>query len=744
LKRVSSDSDPLEPLEALEAARGAIAHAILGADRPIEATLGSVTLRPHQQLAAARIVQLIDANNGAMLAEPVGLGKTYVALAVARRWPTRLIVVPASLREMWREALNATGVDAELVTHEALSRGRSPIGRADIVVIDEAHRLRSPATRRYAAVADMCARTSVLLLTATPIHNRRDDLAAQLALFLGRSAWRSTETELVAHVVRDTVASDARGLPELDGPHRLVVPSDDDCLDELLALPLPIPASDEGTAAALFTYTLVHQWASSQGALLASLKRRLARSLALRSAIESGRQPSKRELAAWCYADDAQQLAFPELVASNSLDGGLDANDLLAAIDAHANAVRALIARLRSSTAADVERASLIRDLRARHPGERVIAFCQYAETVDALFRLLSRDAGVAALTSHGARVAGGRLPRRELLAQFTPGARGAPSEAERIDLLLTTDLLSEGLNLQEASVVVHVDLPWNPARLDQRVGRVRRLGSRHRVVTLYAVSPPASTERLLHAEARLREKLRVAQQAVGVAGSILPSPFGAPADDDERGVAEEWGAIRAKLRDWTGPEAVIVDEPLAAAVVSSVRGFVAAIDENGKALLVCDLGNGIDTRPAALRTAFECASGDAIECDTRLADEVRLRLEHWLANRRGASSIDLHAALTARSRRAALNRVAAALARAPRHRRTALAPLAAAVRAVVTTTLPEGAERVLDTLVRADLPDEAWLRSVAAFGELNARPRAERRAGARVIAIIMWGSDPS
>jgi hypothetical protein len=308
----------------------------------------------------------------------------------------------------------------------------------------------------------------------------------------------------------------------------------------------------------------------------------------------------------------------------------------------------------------------------------------------------------------------------------------------------LTTDLLSEGLNLQEASVVVHVDLPWNPARLDQRVGRVRRLGSRHRVVTVYAMSPPASTERLLHVEMRLREKLRVAQQAVGVAGRILPSPFGASGERDERGIAEEWGVIRATLRRWTAPSTVVGDEPLVGAVSSSVRGCVAAVEEDGKSLLVCDLGDGLDTRAPVVRAALEHASGEAVSCDARLADEIRLRLEHWLANRRGASSIDLQAALTARSRRAALSRVATALARAPRHRRPILAPLAAAVRSVVTSVLPEGAERVLDTLVRADLPDEAWLRSVAAFGELNAKPRAAHRIGARVVAIIVFGQGRS
>ena len=102
---------------------------------------------------------------------------------------------------------------------------------------------------------------------------------------------------------------------------------------------------------------------------------------------------------------------------------------------------------------------------------------------------------GVATLTARGAHIASGRVSRDSVLAQFAPesGGRAAVHAAERIDVLLATDVLSEGLNLQEASVVVHLDLPWNPARLEQRTGRCARLGSRHERVAVYLVEPPAA-----------------------------------------------------------------------------------------------------------------------------------------------------------------------------------------------------------------------------------------------------------
>jgi hypothetical protein len=140
--------------------------------------------------------------------------------------------------------------------------------------------------------------------------------------------------------------------------------------------------------------------------------------------------------------------------------------------------------------------------------------------------------------------------------------------------------------------------------------------------------------------------------------------------------------------------------------------------------------------------------NGQPAVVDAKRAASASHQLTKWIATRLGETTIDFQAAASARSRRAALTRVAQALERVPRHRRSLLAPLADAARAVATAPLAEGAERILETLVQAELPDEAWLRSIAAFGELNARelPRrnAARSAGG-VIAVILFGpTDPS
>jgi len=709
--------------------------------------LGRIELRPHQVDAAERLVAMIERNGGAMLAEPVGLGKTYTALAVADRLDARRVIVaiPASLREMWTAALRDCRRDATWITHEALSRGAVPSDDPDLVIVDESHRLRNPATGRYASVAALCARSRVLLVSATPVQNSRSDLVAQIALYLGRAAWSLNDADIANHVVRGADAgNDRHGVPRLSGPHVVSLAAEDDCIDGLLALRPPIPAKDESTAAALLLYGLVHQWTSSRAALVAALERRLARGVALVSTLETGRYPTRAELAAWTWSGEAVQLAFPEIIAAAGADDD-ETGELLDAVRAHQSSIAALLERLRRGPDPDDDRATAVRELRRRHPGERIIAFCHYAETVRALWARLAHDAGVAALTASGARVAGGRLTRASVLEQFTPrrGGRETP-RAERIDLLITTDVLSEGLNLQEASVVVHLDYPWNPARLDQRVGRVRRLGSRHDVVTVYSVAPPASAERLLRIDERLRDKLRIAQRTVGVAGHILPSPI--PLSIVNRGAAETASDVRERLRSWLdsreSPAPAREDSalPLVAAVTSDRTGSIALLVQPGDATLIADVGAGFDASPATMLAALTAALGSSVAVSDALVEAVLDRVNSWLDARFGASAVELPAIGASRSRRVALARVSRALSRAPRHRRAILAPLAHAARSAAVAPLAEGAERVLDSLVASDLPDEAWLRSIAAFGELHARPgaRGHGLARSRVAAVLL------
>ncbi|HJU90473.1 MAG TPA: DEAD/DEAH box helicase [Gemmatimonadaceae bacterium] len=730
-------------LHSADVVRALIARAQL-VDSP--SLLGTLRLRPHQRDAITRIRGMLQHLGGALLADEAGLGKTYVALALAKEARSPLIVAPAALSSMWQRACATADVVAADVTYEALSRGRAMATAHDLIILDEAHHARTPGTRRYAQLASLASRARVLLLSATPIHNRRGDLAALLALFLGARAWTLDDEEMSHFVVRREHAHVRdTPLPALGDTELLLVGDDEATLHAILELPAPLPPRDGGDGGALLAMSLVRQWSSSDAALLAALRRRLARATSLLQALECGRYPTRSELAAWAFAEDSVQLAFPELIASALGEPSRSIVKLITTVSAHADAVRALLSQA-AARSFDDRRANLLRQIRRRHEGEKIIAFAQFMETVSVLFTSLQADGTVAALTSRGGMVSGGKLSRRELLSRFAPRAMGArtPSTAERIDLLITTDLLSEGVNVQDASVVVHLDLPWTAARLEQRIGRSRRIGAVHKRTAVYALAPPASAAEMSRIEKRLHDKLRDAARAIGVVSSVLPGRV--PLTEARRSAVSNREALYERLSRWQRDPLPDTRETIAYSGVATTRnGFVALVVDAGRVILLGGVdGEVVTDDPARLLDILELADGEETVVSPSLVVSAVERVDVWLTSRRAFDASGVTHSIAGAPRRSAIQRVARITAQLPLHRRAALLPLAARARQAITAQFGIGAERVLAELATASMPDDAWLRAVSAFGEARRRSQADANEGDSAVVAMLLLRAPS
>ena len=142
-------------------------------------------LRPGQGRALKRLIHAIAHFRGAILADPVGSGKTYVALAAAKicnaRTPT-CCIIPPTLESQWLETAHRLGVAIAPWSEALLSRGRLPVSDSGLVIVDESHHFRNPATRRYQTLAPWISGRPVLMLSATPVVNRAEDLVHQLNL----------------------------------------------------------------------------------------------------------------------------------------------------------------------------------------------------------------------------------------------------------------------------------------------------------------------------------------------------------------------------------------------------------------------------------------------------------------------------------------------------------------------------------------------------------------------------------
>ncbi|MDB4884425.1 MAG: hypothetical protein JWL95_3191 [Gemmatimonadetes bacterium] len=282
------------------------------------ATLGSIVLRPDQVESLRRVRSQLARDGGCLLADDVGTGKTYVALAAARGWNDPLIVVPAALRPTWRDAIQRAGLTCSITSHESLSRGVAPSCDFGGIIVDESHRFR-PTSRRHAMLARLAARAPVLLLSATPLQNRTRELAAQLALFLGDAAYRLDAGELARYVVRGAPLASCV-LPRVAPPRWLSVHADDgEVLRAILALPPPPRAADSGDGGALLLISLVRAWTSSRAALLATVRRRRQTLVAIQQCFDEGRVPTRAELRSW-QGGGGVQLGFASLLAATSVE----------------------------------------------------------------------------------------------------------------------------------------------------------------------------------------------------------------------------------------------------------------------------------------------------------------------------------------------------------------------------------------------------------------------------------------
>ena len=149
--------------------------------------------------------------------------------------------------------------------------------------------------------------------------------------------------------------------------------------------------------------------------------------------------------------------------------------------------------------------------------GQKVIVFTYYRDTARYLYQELGGDNGADFRRNAGSplirRMDGGASPaeRSGLIQAFAPQSNNRPelvdSDAE-VDILISTDVLSEGQNLQDCGVLVNYDLHWNPTRMVQRAGRIDRIGSKHPLLWVHNMFPEAGLERLLGLVESLNRKI--------------------------------------------------------------------------------------------------------------------------------------------------------------------------------------------------------------------------------------------
>jgi superfamily II DNA or RNA helicase len=476
---------PVSPPSLRRHARGVVlrrALAAVHANHPVDGLWTAAAARI--DLHAYQLEPALAAIGGAtrlLLADAVGLGKTIQAgLLLAelqqRGWIERaLIICPAGLRDIWqRELLHRFGLEASIIDQQSIADrvasfppGVNPwladriaivsvdfVKRAevmaalgsvpiDVLIADEAHHL-SPGTDRGAAVAGLAARAAwCVLLSATP--HSGDQAAFEYLSSIGR---QGDELALFRRSRRDV------GLPYQRRLHFLHVspaPAEQRLFAAIEQYAQAIWSSRGRVdhAVRLVAITIARRASSSIDAAMSSLRRRRA---LLGMPVVTSTQPSLP----WEDIDEADGDDAAGIIAAPGLE---DLDEERAALD------RLIALAAQCDTGSKMQR--LMRLL--HRINEPAIVFTEYRDTLEAIVARLGQAHRVMSI--HGAMPGDAR---QAAVDAFNTGSG---------DVLVATDAAGEGLNLHHrCRTVIDVELPWNPLRLEQRLGRVDRIGQRRMV----------------------------------------------------------------------------------------------------------------------------------------------------------------------------------------------------------------------------------------------------------------------
>ena len=443
------------------------------------------------QLRAARTVLQRMRGRG-ILADEVGLGKTIEAGLVLSELRMRgladhvLVIVPAGLVDQWRDELERkfglpttitrsgsipareTGMDRPVTIASLAAARRDPLlGRLtdtnwDLVIFDEAHRLRNPRSSSGKLARRLRARY-LLMLTATPVENKLSDLYQLVSL--------------VAPGVLGTPAQfrAKHGAASLESrPHNV---------EELRVRTRDVMVRHRRSEVAVMlpprlAETILVTPGIDEAGLYADIVRRVRT-----TATGSGRtRLALRGLTR--LAGSSPAAAAPTLAK-------LGWNDLAE----RARAIR------------EPDKVRVLVELLRRHVNrdEKVLVFTGFRQTLDALVAAVGR-AGLSSALYHGSLT---RTEKESAIAEF---------RAET-PILLSTESAGEGRNLQFCHVMVNFDLPWNPMQIEQRLGRLHRVGQEHDVTLTNLVCRGSIEQQVMHV---LEAKINLFELVIGELDMIL------------------------------------------------------------------------------------------------------------------------------------------------------------------------------------------------------------------------------
>ncbi|MGQ3685222.1 MAG: helicase-related protein [Candidatus Loosdrechtia sp.] len=567
-----------------------------------------VNLTEFQEDAVRRVFTRLKKYKACMVADSVGLGKTWIAKKIIEEFgfykrKRFLIVCPAQLRNMWKDEVKDLLLSEsilsqeDLATEDFLSKARQAIGsdmtEVSLIVVDESHNFRNPLSNRwenfFTLVADHITkggeRPYILFLTATPINNTIWDLYWQIMLLtindqktfmkegildlfkFFKDVDREEDPNLLNDLMNEISIRRTRDYIKQNYPdaevngQRIIFPERvlkniDYQLDKayqglyrdisrMITEQLTMAyyrmleyrkteklSKDEemvlGRMVALegiFRTILLKRLESSVEAFRKSVSNHINFLEKFKEYLKKGKFLTKRTFYKYVSNLDEETAEdfIDELEEKNLEDYRKE--DLFRDIERDISLFKEMGKKVEAIDAeADAKLKELKKRLLELSSKGQVVIFTYYADTLDYIYEKISEDALFSKISIEKIS---GRITsasrRTEIVNDFMNG---------KINILMSTDVLSEGMNLQKARYLINYDLHWNPTRMIQRAGRIDRIGSPFREIFVYNFFPEEELEDLLRLVEVLQNKIRNIDNAVGLDVTVLgeevnPKVFG-------------------------------------------------------------------------------------------------------------------------------------------------------------------------------------------------------------------------
>lgn len=537
-----------------------------------------------QKMAVLQAYETLNRYDGVFICDVVGLGKTFIGAALLSQLGKRAVVIcPPRVQSMWDEFGERFQIDIKTVSHGMLNKGvydeNSELWKwreRDVVLIDESHYFRNSDTKRYAEIHPFLAAKKVILVTATPqntsiwnIYNqirlfnqegtndyyvpggslkeffnlvevgdaRIQNLLAKILIRRTRTfikkQYQSQEGEYIAFPKRklETVSYN------IDETYNNLFDKIDDALKRLIYAKYNLwPYVKEekrgesvyrdlkkvtGLLKGLHKVMLFKRLESSIFAFSETIRRLQGIHKRFLAALESNIVPA---------GDEAQDLIYSE---------NLDISDILGDLKEASKKYQIndfRIEELKRDLQNDIkifediseflERVPESSDkkfdeflkIAQRHKGEKLLIFSEYADTVKYLHRRLKGKVDNLTFVTSKTKDA------VAIIKRFAPKANEyiIKGDESPIDVVVSTDVFSAGLNLQDCGIVVNYDLHWNPVLLIQRIGRVDRIGTEHDIIRTYNCLPHKRIDEKISLKERVSRRIQEIHDHIGEDDKIL------------------------------------------------------------------------------------------------------------------------------------------------------------------------------------------------------------------------------